>query len=179
MKKEFALLVQGRGEGCDHTIACNRDFAVFFAKSDDAAMDVARKYYGEMEGGEPGIKSMILLEVVKKSQLDLDELSAGVFEEPEDDKKVVREATKRILAAEKRYASLERKFDALKRQIDEQAEKDHAAGEVLAVVKQLSGRDAIEVAKQSGGNLAVVAGNLLFEAVQIKAAQMKREEMKT
>ncbi len=174
--QKYALLIQGQGTGCDYTIACNRDFKVFLAEDDDDAKDVARKYYEGRRGGEPGIQSITLLEVSQENELDLDELDAGVFDEPEDDKKVTKEAAKRILAAEKRYAALERKFEALEKRLKAQEERDAAAGAVLAVVKELSGQDPEEVAKESGGNMSVVASNLLFEAVRIKAAQMRAKE---
>ncbi len=43
----YVALITGAGEGCDYTIACNKDFEVFEAKSDEDARKWAREYWEE------------------------------------------------------------------------------------------------------------------------------------
>jgi len=53
---KFVALFKGRGEGCDYTIACNKDFRVFDAENCGQAIEVCKKYWedhGKSRGDTP------------------------------------------------------------------------------------------------------------------------------
>lgn len=68
--KYVALLV-GQGQGCDYTIACNRDFKIFEADTKEAAIAKCREFWEYH--GEPRIEEIHLLEVNTTETLPVNE----------------------------------------------------------------------------------------------------------
>lgn len=97
----FYLLMTGEGEGCDYTIACNRDFCRLKAETWEAATEEALEICDE--SSEPGVEKAEILIVSAVRDVNL-----GILRERREKAKKDREL------AEKR-----KQLDLLKRELGE------------------------------------------------------------
>lgn len=71
---KFVTLLTGSGEGCDFTIACNKDFVVFDAVDVREALQKCAKIWEDHggAGGEPRIEEMLLFSIYEEIHVPID-----------------------------------------------------------------------------------------------------------
>jgi hypothetical protein len=91
---EYIALIQQKGEGCDYTIACGKDWLFIEAEDDDGAAMRLLSEISENYTGERKLKSATLIKVLASVELpiaefykSLDEENAAVFATVEKQKR--------------------------------------------------------------------------------------------
>lgn len=99
----YIALFVGRGEGCDHTIDCNKSFEVIEAKDDEEAIAYCRQWWEDHGGAqaEPAIESIEMFRVIGSVIVPLDS-----WNDEEIKRREAEESERELAEAEARVAEL-------------------------------------------------------------------------
>jgi predicted RNase H-like nuclease len=82
---KYVALLTGQGEGCDHTIGCNKKFVVFEATGVSAALKECKrlwKYHGGADG-EPRVEKIELYAITETVEVPVKQWNETGAEESE------------------------------------------------------------------------------------------------
>lgn len=105
---KYVALMRGTGEGCDWTIACNKDYLIFEADNRDKAEEKCFSVYESHGGkkGDPAICEIMLFEVTGEKAVDLISYNRKIEEEENNKKQREKEEYER-----EQYERLKKKFE--------------------------------------------------------------------
>lgn len=107
---KFVALLTGRGEGCDHTIACNKEFEVFEATGAPAAVRRCKERWLDY-GGCEFIEKIDLYAIAETVIVPLEEWNAQAEEEEESE---CEEAEEELRRAEQHAEELRSRLGELR-----------------------------------------------------------------
>lgn len=107
---KYVALLTGQGEGCDHTIGCNKEFAVFEATGVSAALKVCKELWEDHGGadGEPRVEEIELYAITETVTVPVEQWNEMDEEESERElaEKELRKVESRAKELRSKLASL-------------------------------------------------------------------------
>lgn len=101
----FIVLLKGKGEGCDYTIGCNRNWWTLKATTKEEAINEVANYIEEIGKGESAIGKATILHVNEEIEFDI----KGLWKKL-DTAHAVKVAEDKAAAELKLYEKLKKQF---------------------------------------------------------------------